>query len=412
MTTTMTATTTSNAIPMFDTSMTIPLVVHSILASSRYGGLPRRGSRSWRAAAARLPAGAHRRESFTERSSKRRVPGNRPPSTLHSSADHPDPVPVLRRRLRPARRRRRRRPPDGGPRRPAPSRQPRADVPQAARPAVRRRRARSRDRPAVARRPRRALRAARLGRRARHVAGRCGDHRRARARRRRVLHLRPAADRGLLRGQQARQGLPRHEQRRLELAAVHVLRGRRLQRRVRLRRPAARLRRHRAGRLPPAARHEHRRLPSDPLGPHPRPPGRGRVRHLRRPAPHADRQGRRPAPARPARDRPGAAERAAARRRPRRARRRGVRRAPHDRLGGGPRGRARVVARARRRGLRRRRRAHRAGRPPLRERRRRDGAVVDGRQPVDGRHAEEPRRSSTSAWPAGRSAAPAAGRCR
>ena len=38
-----------------------------------------------------------------------------------------------------------------------------------------------------------------------------------------LLHLRPAADRGLLRRRQARQGLPRHQQRRLELAAVHVL---------------------------------------------------------------------------------------------------------------------------------------------------------------------------------------------
>ena len=76
------------------------------------------------------------------------------------------------------------------------------------------------------------------------------DRRRARARRDRVLHLRPAADRGLLRGQQARQGLPRHEQRRLELAPVHVERGRRLHGRVRLRRAAAVLRRHRPGRLP------------------------------------------------------------------------------------------------------------------------------------------------------------------
>ena len=39
----------------------------------------------------------------------------------------------------------------------------------------------------------------------------------------RVLHLRPVADRGLLRGQQARQGLPGDEQRRLQLAPVHVV---------------------------------------------------------------------------------------------------------------------------------------------------------------------------------------------
>ena len=44
---------------------------------------------------------------------------------------------------------------------------------------------------------------------------------------------------------EAGQGLPRHEQRRLQLAAVHVERGRRLHRRAGLRRPAAGLRRHR-----------------------------------------------------------------------------------------------------------------------------------------------------------------------
>ena len=55
------------------------------------------------------------------------------------------------------------------------------------------------------------------------------NHRRARPRRGRVLHLRPAAHRGLLRLQQARQGPDRHQQRRHQLAPVHVLGGRGLQ---------------------------------------------------------------------------------------------------------------------------------------------------------------------------------------
>ena len=49
------------------------------------------------------------------------------------------------------------------------------------------------------------------------------DPRRARPEDDRVLHLRPAADRGLLRGQQAGQGLPADQQRRLQLAPVHVV---------------------------------------------------------------------------------------------------------------------------------------------------------------------------------------------
>ncbi len=55
------------------------------------------------------------------------------------------------------------------------------------------------------------------------VAAGCAPSSPSTAPMRRVLHLRPAADRGLLRGQQARQGLPGHQQRRLQLAPVHVL---------------------------------------------------------------------------------------------------------------------------------------------------------------------------------------------
>ena len=195
----------------------------------------------------------------------------------------------------------------------------------------------------------------------------------------RVLHLRPAADRGLLRGQQAGQGLPRHQQRRLQLAAVHVERRRGLHGRARLRRPAAVLRRHRRGRRacscsaptpPPATR-------SSGTGSR----SRGRVPDRRRPAPHADRRARRPAPAGPARHRPAAAERDAARDRARRSARPDVPRAPHARA---PRTRSTIAAewtpeRAAR-GVRRPGRGHRRGRAPLRRDQARDGAVVDGRR--------------------------------
>ena len=77
------------------------------------------------------------------------------------------------------------------------------------------------------------------GTRARSRRRRLRPHHRARrAGRGRLLSLRPAADRGLLRRQQADEGLHRHGQRRHQFAAVHGLVGRR---------PSPRLRRrHRA----------------------------------------------------------------------------------------------------------------------------------------------------------------------
>ena len=146
-----------------------------------------------------------------------------------------------------------------------------------------------------------------------------GDRRRARPGRDRVLHLRPAADRGLLRGQQAGQGLPRHQQRRLELAPVHVERGRRL---------------HAARSAPTARRRRYADidqadcillLGSNTAACHPivwsrirRRQAEGAYADRRRPAPDADRRARRPAPAGAARHRPAAAERDAARARARR----------------------------------------------------------------------------------------------
>ena len=71
------------------------------------------------------------------------------------------------------------------------------------------------------------------------------DDRPARPRQRRLLRLRPAADRGLLRRQQADEGLHRLGQHRHQLAAVHVERGRRPYPRVRRGRRARQLRRSR-----------------------------------------------------------------------------------------------------------------------------------------------------------------------
>ena len=159
-----------------------------------------------------------------------------------------------------------------------------------------------------------------------------------------ALPLGPAADGGLLRGRQAREGLPRDEQRRLELAPLHVVRRRRLPRLARLRRPAARLRRPRAGGLRARARLERGGVPPDRVGRGARAPARGRGRDRRRPAPHADRRGGRRPPAGASRQRPPAAERAAARDRARRPARRDLRRAPHDRDRGRAGGRARVDA--------------------------------------------------------------------
>ena len=201
-----------------------------------------------------------------------------------------------------------------------------------------------------------------------------------------LLHLRAAADRGLLRGQQAGQGLPRDQQRRLQLAPVHVLAPS----------PATRgafgsdgpppgYADLDAGRLHPAARLQHRRLPPDRVGADPRAASRRARRHRRRPAPHADRRGGRPAPAGPARHRPAAAERDARTCIDRDGLLdRDVPRAPHDGIEEALAVAARVDRRsapptcaaspaeaivdaARRFGA-----AHA-----------RDGAVVDGRQPVD-----------------------------
>ena len=114
----------------------------------------------------------------------------------------------------------------------------------------------------------------------------------ARSGRGRVLHLRPAPDRGLLRLQQAGEGPDRHQQRRHQLAPVHGLGGGGLQADARRRRAACLLRGHRRGGVRLHRRLQHR------LGPPGAVPPASRAREAQahcggRPAPHRDRARRR-----------------------------------------------------------------------------------------------------------------------
>ena len=145
-----------------------------------------------------------------------------------------------------------------------------------------------------------------VGRRAglRHRELRPG-HPRARARCGGLLHLRPVADRGLLRLQQAGQGAHRHEQRGHQLAPLHEQRGGGLQDDAGRRRAAQLLRRRE-----PRAVHLHRRQQHglgapDPVPAHRRGQGRQPADedHLLRSAPHGHGRDRRPVPAHPARHR-------------------------------------------------------------------------------------------------------------
>ena len=95
------------------------------------------------------------------------------------------------------------------------------------------------------------------------------DRARARPRLDRVLYLRPARDRGLLRRRRSSpKGFLGTDNLDYQLAAVHVERGRRLPGALGADGSARQLRRHRPGRGLPDARCEHRRLPSDPVQPH------------------------------------------------------------------------------------------------------------------------------------------------
>ena len=116
-------------------------------------------------------------------------------------------------------------------------------------------------------------------------------HRARRAGRGRVLSLRPVADRGLLRRQQADEGLPRLGQCRHQFAAVHGLVGRRPSPRLRRRHGAGHLRGSRRGRSDRAGRLERRLVPSGAVSAHGAQPARARRQDRGdRSAPHRDRE--------------------------------------------------------------------------------------------------------------------------
>ena len=140
------------------------------------------------------------------------------------------------------------------------------------------------------------------------------DDPRARPRLGRLLRLGPAADRGLLRRQQADEGLHRLGQHRHQLAPVHGLVGRRPQARLRLRHGARLLRGSRARRSRRARRLQSRLVPSGALPAHRGRQGEaaGDEGRADRSAPHGDRRHRRSASADQARRRRRAVPRAAA----------------------------------------------------------------------------------------------------
>ena len=124
------------------------------------------------------------------------------------------------------------------------------------------------------------------------------DHSRTRAGQRGLLYLRPVADRGLLRLQQAGAGPGRHQQHRQQFAPVHVLGGGRLQAQPGRRRTAVQLRRPRLRRLRADRRQQHGLRPPGPV---PSPGSRqgrsaGDAHRGDRPAAHRHLRAGRPAP--------------------------------------------------------------------------------------------------------------------
>ncbi len=157
--------------------------------------------------------------------------------------------------------------------------------------------------------------------------------RRPRAGRALLLHLGADVARSAVPREQARQGLRRHQQRRFQLAPVHVERRLGLQAVARRRRAARRLHRHGPGGPVPHRRRQHGGLPPDPVPAGARPGEGRRPDDRRRPAALAHRRQGPPPPAAPPGHRHRAAERApapAARGGPRRPR---LHRRPHGRVG-------------------------------------------------------------------------------
>ncbi len=139
-------------------------------------------------------------------------------------------------------------------------------------------------------------------------------HGRTRPGQRGAVRVRPVADRGLLRGQQVHQGLPRHRQHRQQLAPVHVVRRRRAPPRLRGGHRPRHLRGPGTRRPAGAGRQQHRLVPPGAVPAHRRRPG-GPAGHARggdRPAPHRHLRGGGHAPGDRAGHGRGAVRRAAA----------------------------------------------------------------------------------------------------
>ena len=250
-----------------------------------------------------------------------------------------------------------------------------------------------------ARTPRREPRATDVGRRSRSARrAHQGPARKPRPRRDRLLQLRPAGPRGLLRADDARARRHQHAPPRRQHPAVHGDRRRGAEGDVRRRRRPGvvhrrRPLRHAAPRRPQRRRDADRAVVADA-----RSAGRRRSPCARghRPPAHRARAPRRRPPPPAAGHQPGAAQRARQRADPHGRRADRLRRCPHDRVCDARRDRRRVHARMGRRGVRRGRRRHpvRGGDPrPCR------CLVVDRparRLPVAPGHRRRPARSTTS----------------
>ncbi len=222
----------------------------------------------------------------------------------------------------------------------------------------------------------------------RHGPPVAGGARRARPRRPVLLRLRTDVARGAVPGDQAREGIRRYQQHRVQLPVVHGRCRHRLQAVARRGRPARLLPGLRPRRPVLRQRREHGRLPSHPL-PQDDEPGQGRGQtRRRRPPAHPHRREGGPVPADRARDRPGAAQRPVAPDRRERARRPGLRGGVHRGLGGHaslPRG---LHARARRGDHRAGRGRHPHGRAVDRRGGQLDVVLDDGPEPEHARHLE------------------------
>lgn len=249
--------------------------------------------------------------------------------------------------------------------------------------------ARSRVRAPRARGRPRAAAGARRDRRDRAPAAR--GARCARARCAVVLRVGAAVDRGAIPRQQAREGLRRHQQHRVELAPVHGEREHRLQAVARRGRPARVVPGFRSREPVLRDRREHGRLSPDPVPADDGSREGRREADRRRSSPHRHRRQGRPVPADPAGHRSRAGQRAVASAACERPHRRRVHRRVHRRLGRDARVPRRLHARPCRRDHRAGGSRHPHGRAMDRRRAGMDELLDDGAQPEHPRRVEHQR---------------------